>query len=315
MQLHRAGDDVDLQPAGDYRGVYGVVQHGIELGAQAPDFLQRRIRPCWVQQLGHCAFQRFVHGVPHRLQLELDRRGDVHGQTIPVQTGNHVSELRHGPAARRDGAVPARTAQGHDHLATALLRDHDRIEPSSLQVLRLTASFTNPVPHAGEQLRVRVDDPPGSEDASGLFVREHGEDQVARCAATGVGTQRGVHQHGDAALHVERPTTPQIAVDDLAAERAMAPVLVDRSDDVDVALKQKRRSLAATFDAGNEIRPAWLALVARVFDMGVGEEPLDQLDRKVLLARRVGGVQPDQIAGELDCEGQGGHPGTVPLAD
>jgi hypothetical protein len=70
----------------------------------------------------------------------------------------------------------------------------------------------------------------------------------------------------------------------------MTPVLVDGRDHVDMALKQKRRSLAPTLDASHEVRPAGLALVARMFDLGVGEEPLDELDGEVLLTRRVGGV-------------------------
>src|SRR5712691_9912881 len=96
---------------------------------------------------------------------------------------------------------------------------------------------------AGEELRMSIDQPPGAADASRLFVGQHGQDEVARRPAASLSANQGADHHRHAALHVECSATPQVPVDDVAAERPVAPVLVDRGKDEEGARKKKWRGL------------------------------------------------------------------------
>jgi len=113
--------------------------------------------------------------------------------------------------------------------------------------------------------------------------------------------RRGDH-HRHPALHIEGAAAPEVSIDDVAAKRALPPFLVDRRDDVDVALEQQRWRLFTALDTSDEIGTAGRVFVSRTFDAGALEHPLDQRDSDVLLAWRVGGVQADQIASQLDHE-------------
>jgi len=73
----------------------------------------------------------------------------------------------------------------------------------------------------------------------------------------------------------------------------VAPVLVDRGDDVDVALEKQWRGLAATLHPSDEVGASWLALVSRAINLRVAEQAFHELDREVLFAGRVRGVEPD----------------------
>ena len=152
-----------------------------------------------------------------------------------------------------------------------------------------------------------IDQPPRAADPSRLLVGEHREDEVARRPAAGLGANQGSDHHRHTALHVERAAAPQVAVDDVAAEGTVAPVLVDRGDDVDVALEEQRRGLAPTLHPRDEVGAARFAFVSLAFDVRVAEQLFDKLDRKVLFAWRVRGVEPDEVAGQLDHERKRRH--------
>src|SRR5665213_1191297 len=94
-----------------------------------------------------------------------------------------------------------------------------------------------------------VDQPFGSLVASRLLVRQHCEHEVTWSATRGVCLEKCADHHRDSALHVESTPAPEVAVDDLSAERPMAPVLVESRDHVHVALEQKRRCFTTALEA------------------------------------------------------------------
>jgi hypothetical protein len=114
--------------------------------------------------------------------------------------------------------------------------------------------------------------------------------------------KRGRDHHRHPALHVEGAAAPEVSIDDVTAKRALLPFLVYGRDDVHVALEQQRRRLFSALDTSDEIRTAGRVFVSRTFDACFLEHPLNQGDSDVLLARRVGGVEADEIASQLDDE-------------
>ena len=162
--------------------------------------------------------------------------------------------------------MPTRPAQRDLHLAAALFGDHDRVEAAAAQVERHAAGLTDRVPDSVEQLGVGLNQPPGAEDPSRLLVRQRRQDDVTGRSASCLGPDQGGHHHRDASLHVESPAAPQVPVDDVATEGALAPVLVDGGDDVDVPLQEQRRRLAAALHARDEVWTSGRALVPGGFD-------------------------------------------------
>ncbi len=84
-----------------------------------------------------------------------------------------------------------------------------------------------------------------------------------------------------------------------ARERRAAPALARGRDHVDMALEQERRRGAAAGQARDQVGALRLAGADRALDAGLGEQALDVGDARALVARRVGGVEPDQVAEQL----------------
>jgi hypothetical protein len=106
--------------------------------------------------------------------------------------------------------------------------------------------------------------------------------------------------HRDAALHVECAAAPDVPVDELARERRMRPALAGRGHDVDVAVQDQGRSTVRAGVPGNEVGATRRSLVALALDAVGPEQRLDVRDAGFLVARRVGGVEADQLSRELD---------------
>ena len=206
--------------------------------------------------------------------------------------------------------MAARAAQGGEHLAPALLGDHDRVEAPAAQVLHHASRLADAVLDPGEQLGMLVDQEFRALVASRLLVRQHREHEVARSPTASLRLQECADHHRDASFHVESAATPQVAVDDLSAKRLVRPLLVDRGDHVDVALEQERRRLAPALEPSHQVRsPGAPSRIARSRRQIRLQNALDQLDGDVLLAWRIGGVELDQVAGQLDDKAAGQAPG------
>src|SRR6266540_387463 len=144
-------------------------------------------------------------------------------------------------SASRATRCVAGSADCRLHPADLLLGDLDRIEALARDFVGEPAELAERVAHAVEEMRMLLDEESRAEVTARLLVAEDGEDQVAaRAEPFRLGAQERRHEHGDAALHVERPAAPDVAVHQLATERWVLPPLVGRRDDVNVAVEEKR---------------------------------------------------------------------------
>jgi hypothetical protein len=155
------------------------------------------------------------------------------------------------------------------------------------------------VVHAVEQLGVLVDEPGSALQPARLLVGEHAEDDVAGRLA-GSRTQERLRHHRHRPFHVERAAPPQHAVADLSAEGRQAPALALGRDDVHVALEQERRRLAPALDAGDQVRPVGRRGIEPALDTCSLEQAGEVTDAIGFGARRVDGVEADQIARDLE---------------
>src|SRR6185312_8795270 len=69
----------------------------------------------------------------------------------------------------------------------------------------------------------------------------------------------------------------------------------------------KGRRFTTAAHACDEVGPAWFRFVSPRLDPSLPEVPLDELHRQVLLTRRVGGVETDQVPRKLDDERERPH--------
>ena len=92
-----------------------------------------------------------------------------------------------------------------------------------------------------------IDEIRGTDIAPGFLVAQQCEDDVAGWLEPFRNrAEEGGDEHRDAAFHVEGAPAPYVAIDQLAGERRVGPLLPVRGNDVDVAVEQKRRRVAPT---------------------------------------------------------------------
>jgi hypothetical protein len=163
------------------------------------------------------------------------------------------------------------------------------------------AELAERVPDIVEEVGVLLDEELGAEVAAGLLIRQHREHDVTRqLCAVGSGTEECRHHHRHAALHVERASSPDPAVRELATERRPRPVLRCGRDDVDVALQQKWCAVAAPLEPRDEVGPRGILRIQLDFATGVFEQAAQVADAFGLVAGRIGRVEPDQLLQQLD---------------
>ncbi len=270
---------------------------------------ERRRSACGRGQLGR-----------HALEPRARHGRDVHRQAALVERLQDLAELRERATADADRAVPARPADASAQPADLLLGHLDRIEALAAEVHRCAAELTERVPHAVEQVGVLLDEVLRTEVAAVLLVAQHREDQVAtRLQLAAGGAEERIDEHRDASLHVQRAPSPDDTVDELGGERRVRPILAGGLHDVDVAVEQERRSVTGALDPCDEVRAAVVLRDDARLDTGVVEQPLDVRDARAFVAGRVRGVEPEQIAEELDDVAHGvsltgaGSPGPARL--
>ena len=139
--------------------------------------------------------------------------------------------------------------------AQLLLRDLDRIEATLADRERETAELAQGVLDAVEQLSVIFHQEPRPVGAETLFVGERAEEDVpSRSESLGLCPKKGGNHHRDAALHVDRPSAPDVPVDELALEGRMGPLLIRGGHNVDVPVEQERCGVAPAWKAGDQVR-------------------------------------------------------------
>ena len=113
------------------------------------------------------------------------------------------------------------------------------------------------------------------------------------------------HREGDGArgrlaLHVERATAPEVAVAHLARERRHRPVGRVGVDDVGVAGERERRAGAAAAHPRDQVGAPRIARDALALHAVAREIGLEHLGAERLVARRIGRVDADQVARQVD---------------
>src|SRR5205807_3255283 len=101
------------------------------------------------------------------------------------------------------------------------------------------------------------------------------------------------------ALHVERSSPPDLSIPQLAAEGVSRPLGGIGENDIRVREEQQRRTVAATGDAGEEIRPLRNPGVQLAIDTTRLEVGTQKLGGTRLVSRWIGRVDADELLEEL----------------
>jgi hypothetical protein len=149
-------------------------------------------------------------------------------------------------------------------------------------------------------LRMILDQVLRPEVATGFFIAEDGQDNIAgRNKAFSLGPQQGRHHHGHAALHVDSTSAPDAALRNLPFERRIGPTLVGRGDHVYMPVHQHRRSIAASGEVADQVGPVRLAAKDDSMESGGNQQLIDVIHALRLVARRVGGIETDEVLQQL----------------
>ena len=143
--------------------------------------------------------------------------------------------------------------------------------------------------------------PLGAVVAAGLLVGHRQVDQGALGPKPGGGEVAGGDGHGCRQVeHVDGAAAPNLAVDELAAEGILAPVLRCHRDDVGVAHQAHRRGFRVpAFDAGDQRGALGERLVALEVEAAAGEVGPQHVDAALFMARRRRPVVDALVADEL----------------
>ena len=211
------------------------------------------------------------------------------------------AELRHRTAAHRDRAVSAGPPDRRAHPAHLLLTHLNRVSAQTRQLGARATKLTERVPHALEQLVVLLDHEARTVCPQILLIREHAQQHVARRRLSGLGeSQDRPEHHRHTALHVQGASTPNLAVDQLAAERIVTPALAIRRDHVDVTLEKERRRGTTTGQPHQQIRPCRVLGQDSRLEASSVAEVLDPPHALSLVAGWIGRIEPDQLTQQLD---------------
>src|ERR1051325_4368548 len=146
------------------------------------------------------------------------------------------------------------------------------------------------------QLRVMLHHPRRPDAGAYLLVRRGEENDVTLERHAGAFEREQRHELRDRlAFHVERATSPQIAVLHGAGEGVDLPVPRAREHDIHVVEQDERPGAAVPGDARVQVRLPRRGLEQLRGDPLAREHGLEPLGRLALVARRVGGVDGDVL--------------------
>jgi hypothetical protein len=294
-------DDVDLLAAVDDRRADGVAERPIEQAELLERRTQRQLGEALVEQRAKDERLRAGELGGHPLDPGARDRCHVDGEAPGVEPGEDPTELADRAAANAERCVAAGAADGALEPADLLLGHLDRVEALPADPDPRAAELAERVTRSREELGMLLGQEAGAVFAAVLLVAQHREDDIAAGPQLPARrTQEGVDEHRDAALHVERAAAPEPAVDELAAERRSRPLLAGRRDDVDVPVQQQRRRIAGSGHARDQVGPGIVARDDARLDTGALEQLLYVRDARALVAGRVRGVEPEQVAEKLD---------------
>ena len=197
--------------------------------------------------------------------------------------------------------MPAGSPDRRAHPAHLLLTHLNRVCAQTRQFGARATKLTERVPHALEQLGVLLDHEARAVRSQILLIREHAQQHIARWRLSGLGEpQNRPEHHRHTALHVQGASTPNLAVDQLAAERIVAPALANRRDHIDVTLEKQRRRGTPTGQPRQQARPCRVLGQDSRLQASSVAEILDPPHALSLVTGWIGRVEPDQLTQQLD---------------
>ena len=145
-------------------------------------------------------------------------------------------------------------------------------------------------------------EPLGARRGAHLLVGGRDHQELAGPRAPALAAERGGRRDlgGDLVLHVLGAATPDLAVHDVARPGVEAPLGRIGRNRVHVAEQAQGRSRLRRPQTGDQVGPARLGGQQLALEAGVGQRLGEQLLCRLLVARRVGGVDPDQPLQQLD---------------
>src|SRR5581483_407783 len=152
----------------------------------------------------------------------------------------------------------------------------------------------------GDEIRPVRDDPPGAETPAGLLVRRSEKDDVPIERWTGAlhGEKRHELGRGDA-LRVERATSVDVAVLARARERWQTPAARIGRDDVEMREQDDGLRRPVAGEPRIQVSAAWRRFENLRGDAFGLELPGEEVRRRGLRARRILGVDPDDVREEI----------------
>ncbi len=153
---------------------------------------------------------------------------------------------------------------------------------------------------AAHLLRVRFAEPLGSQLPAGLLVRDGHDQQIAMCGSPAFARQPGdrCDLGGDLRLHVQRSTPPHAAVGDVARPGIVGPFAPVGQDSVHMAEVAERRAFAPALQSGYKVRALRLGAEQLALKANIHKDRPQMLDRGLLFAGRIDGVEADQALKE-----------------
>ena len=158
------------------------------------------------------------------------------------------------------------------------------------------AKFADGVFHAREHISVFFHHKTRAIIATGFFIAQDTQEHIAGQRQTfGFGAQERRRHHRHTTFHIQRATTPDHAISQIAGKRRMIPVLIGCADDIDMTIKQQRRRVAFAFDPRHQIWPVGVfGVCARLNAKALAKFGYIR-HAGGLVSRRVGRIKADQL--------------------
>jgi hypothetical protein len=297
--LRQRRDHVLLLRGARLRRHQGHAEHrlgevGGDLGGEAPELIERRLELDGAGTGAQLAPEHALEeGDPGGVGLEGGLLGQLCDQRRQPQQ-RVVPERRHRP-------VPGATTRPQREPERPLLADAERVEALAAKFERGAAALVDDEV-GSDHVRVLLAEPLGSGMGAGLLVG--GDDDLERPPrrppAVAREMDRGRDLGRDLVLHVLGAAPADHAVDHIARPRVEAPLIGIRGDCVHVGEEAEGGTVGVAAEVGDQVGAALGGAQQPALEAGVAQARGEKLLRRRLVARRVDGVEADQLRAQLD---------------
>ena len=224
-------------------------------------------------------------------ELRLDRE-----RAQPLDEPRRLDERVVGD--RRHRRVPAPSVHAQPERRAHLLRRRAQVQHATAELDAVACALVDREVGAA-RIRMLAHEPLQPEVVADLLVRGRGEDQVAgRLEALARERRQRDRVRRDLPLHVERTSTPDLAVAQLAAERVRVPLRRVGEHDVRVREERERGAAVRPAHPRDEVRPVGHVRVQLALDPRLVEVRAQELRGGRLVAGRIRRVDADQLLEE-----------------